>query len=163
MLQLADIGAEEDFFDLGGHSLMALDLLRRVFGRLHVELPVAAIFAAPTIRGLAARIDQASGGAERSATGSRLVRINVGGEGPRVFFLPGGGGGPEELLVYAGLTRHFAGELSIYGLQAESARPDLSMHDVERMAAGFLREIRAMQPRGPYLLVGECLGIRTVT
>ena len=158
VLQLADIGAEEDFFDLGGHSLMALDLLRRVFGRLHVELPVAAIFAAPTIRGLAARIDQASGGAERSATGSRLVRINVGGEGPRVFFLPGGGGGPEELLVYAGLTRHFAGELSIYGLQAESARPDLSMHDVERMAAGFLREIRAMQPRGPYLLVGECLG-----
>ncbi|HEX6751950.1 MAG TPA: amino acid adenylation domain-containing protein [Longimicrobium sp.] len=58
VLGLERVGATDDFFDLGGHSLRATRILTRVGARLGVELPVGVIFDHPTVRGIAALVDE---------------------------------------------------------------------------------------------------------
>ncbi|HEX9937592.1 MAG TPA: amino acid adenylation domain-containing protein [Longimicrobium sp.] len=61
VLKLDRVGATDDFFDLGGHSLKATRILTRVGARLGVELPVGVIFDHPTVRGIAALVDEKLG------------------------------------------------------------------------------------------------------
>jgi amino acid adenylation domain-containing protein len=58
VLKLDRVGATDDFFDLGGHSLKATRILTRIASRLGVELPVGVIFDHPTVRGLAGLVDE---------------------------------------------------------------------------------------------------------
>jgi len=58
VLKLERVGATDHFFDLGGHSLKATRILTRVGARLGVELPVGVIFDQPTVRGIAALVDE---------------------------------------------------------------------------------------------------------
>ena len=67
MLGGEQLSVEANFFDLGGHSLLATQVLARLTKALAVELPVAALFAAPTIAALAARVEAAVEEARRPA------------------------------------------------------------------------------------------------
>jgi acyl carrier protein len=66
VLEVERVGATDDFFDLGGHSLKATRILSRIAARLGVELPVAMVFERPTVRGMAAAVDERRGDAPRS-------------------------------------------------------------------------------------------------
>ncbi|MFC5220499.1 thioester reductase domain-containing protein [Streptomyces coerulescens] len=70
VLGVRDIDPDEDFFEVGGHSLRAVRVLLRLRERLGVDLPVQVFFAAPTIRTLAAEFDRAAGGAEAGDSGT---------------------------------------------------------------------------------------------
>ncbi len=155
VLDVHPIGIEDKFFDLGGHSLLAVKLIaqiEKVFGR---RLRVATVFQSPTIEQLAAVIREEI--QEGSAlAGTSLVEIQSQGTRPPLFLVHGAGGGM--FWGYVNLSRHLGTEQPVYGLKSRGLDGGEEMGSIEEMAAQYIKDIRGLQPRGPYHLGGYCFG-----
>jgi amino acid adenylation domain-containing protein len=152
VLSVNRVATRDNFFDLGGHSLLAVRMFARLEECLGIRLPLATLFQAPTIEGLAAVI-RASGG---SVSWRSLVAIRPTGSRSPVFAVPGVGG---NVLCYNDLARLMAPDQPFYGLQSRGLDgAEKALTRIEDIAAVFLREIREVQPRGPYNLLGACMG-----
>ena len=143
------IGVEDDFFALGGTSLMAARLFAEISRRFAVRMPLSTILEAPTVRALARQLRQ-----ERSSTGI-LVELRQGG--PRnLFFVHDGVG---ETLLYLNLARRMPRDVAVIGIEPRRLRGIPVAHTrVEDMASYYVTEMRKRQPHGPYLLAGMCAG-----
>jgi amino acid adenylation domain-containing protein len=148
VLGLDRVGAADDFFDLGGSSLSAIEVLARVHELFGGGLSAVDFLEAPTPAALAARLRDG-----RAAPANPLVSLQRGTRGP-VFLVPGGAGDGADLLVSVRLARSVGAEFTFLGLRSGSAAP-LRFDD---LAAWGIRQMRAVQPHGPYVLVGECVG-----
>jgi amino acid adenylation domain-containing protein len=152
VLSVRPIGVADDFFQLGGHSLLAVQMFARLREGLGVTLPLATLFQAPTIAGLAACIREN----QPLSSGRSLVAIRRIGSRPPLFAVPGVGG---NVLCYGDLARLLSPDQPFYGLQSRGldglAAP---LTRIEDIAAAFVDEIRAVRPEGPYYLVGTCMG-----
>jgi amino acid adenylation domain-containing protein len=148
----------DDFFTVGGHSLLALRLLGEVRNQFGVEIPTRRLFETPTIEGLAAFVSEQKAAAIREE--KYLVPIQRGDPAVQPLFLvPGGWGGEVEFLVYGELSRQIDPARPVWGLKARGAGTADPPHaSVTEMATDYLREVRSIQPHGPYLLAGECVG-----
>lgn len=146
------IGVTDNFFDLGGHSLLAVRLfseITRVFGS---SIPLAAIFQSPTIAELAPLV----AGEGASTDGRALVPIQPRGTKPPLFFVHAYGGG---VFFYRELSDQLGPDQPFYGLQSVGLDGKRMPHRrVEDMAAHYIGEMRAAQPKGPYHIGGRCLG-----
>jgi amino acid adenylation domain-containing protein len=152
MLGLPQVGIDDDFFDLGGHSLMAIRLAARVRATLGVDLALRALFEAPTPAGLAARLAMD----DLHDAFDVMLPLRVRGHRSPVFCIHPGGG---ISWSYCGLMKHLGPEYPIYGLQARSlARPEPRPTSIEQMAADYADQIRKVQPTGPYHLLGWSIG-----
>jgi acyl-coenzyme A synthetase/AMP-(fatty) acid ligase/thioesterase domain-containing protein/acyl carrier protein len=151
LLSRPEIGRDADFFDLGGDSLMTLNLMFELEEALGVELPVTMIYEAPTVAALAEAIR-----AQVQPRFSPLVKIKSGTVGPAFFMVHGVGGNVMELIPL-GRQLDFAGD--IYAIQAKGLdgreEPNRS---IAAMAGYYLDAIRAVQPHGPYRLGGYSSG-----
>jgi thioesterase domain-containing protein/acyl carrier protein len=152
VLDLPQVGPDDNFFELGGHSLLAAQLVNQVHEELGADLPVRAVFHAPTAAGLASRLERpgAWGGLDV------VLPIRASGQRPAFFCVHPGGG---LSWCYQPLTRYVPADYPLYGLQARG----LNGHDVPApslrdMAADYVSQIRAVQPSGPYYLIGWSLG-----
>jgi amino acid adenylation domain-containing protein len=157
LLGIAHIGVHDNFFERGGHSLLAVLLMARIEKRLGASLPLAALFSAPTLEALAA-LAETSGGhpAGRKGRGS-LVAIKPAtnrdtDQAPFFCVHPIGG----NVLCYLDLARHLAPDQPFYALQTPDDRPPAQT--IEEMAARYLAEVRRVQPQGPYRLGGWSMG-----
>ncbi len=151
ILNVAHIGINENFFDLGGHSLLAVRLFAQVEKRFGRRWPLATLFQLPTIAQLAATIEK-----DWSPKWSSLVPIKPDGSKPPFFCVHGLGGNVLEL---SDLARRLDDDQPFYGLQSQGMdgkQPLLS--SVEAMAAHYVKEMRELQPAGPYLIGGRSLG-----
>ncbi|GGM89380.1 hypothetical protein GCM10011609_27800 [Lentzea pudingi] len=148
---LEHVGVDDDFFDIGGHSLLAARLVGEIKSALAVSLSIGHVFQAPTVARLAALID----GGQLTATHDVLLPIRESGDGSPVFFFHPGIG---LSWCYAGFAKHLRG-LPIYGLQARAASDvTLLAPSLAHMARDYLEQILVAQPEGPYRLVGWSFG-----
>ncbi len=153
LLDIRPIAPDQNYFDLGGDSPVAVQLFAQIEKVFKVKLPLATLFEAPTIAELANLLRQK----EAPVAGwSPLVAIQTGGSKPPFFAIHGAGG---NVLIYQGLSKRLGPDQPFYGLQSRgldgSCEP---LTRIEEMAALYTREIRRVQPHGPYFLGGYCLG-----
>jgi amino acid adenylation domain-containing protein len=155
VLGIPGVGPEENFFALGGHSLLAIRLAARIKSTMGTEVPVSMLLAAPTPAGLAAALDSA-GGPEPSRSLDPLITLRAGGDRVPLFCLhPGFGLG----WSYASLLPHLPLDLPVHALQSPVLSGTTGLPgSIEQVAEDYLPRIRAIQPHGPYLLLGRSFG-----
>ncbi len=151
-LGIKPIGVRDNFFELGGHSLLAVRLFAEIEKTFGKNLPLSLLFQAPTVQQLASVLRQK----EWREPWSSLVPIQPGGSKPPLYLIHAGGG---EILFYSNLAHHLGPDQPVYGLRAQGLdgdQPPLSR--VEDMATQYIKEIQSLQPEGPYIMGGYCLG-----
>ncbi len=152
VLQMKSIGVRDNFFELGGNSLLAARLFAQIANSFGQHLPLATLFLSPTIEQLADCLRDS----DTSKTWSSLVAIQPEGSRPPLFCVHAAGA---NVLIYRPLSRHLGNDQPVYALQAQGldgrARP---LTRVEDMAALYIKEMRAVQPDGPYFLLGASFG-----
>ena len=152
LLKVDRIGIHDDFFNLGGHSLMAIKAVSRIRDVFGVDLPLATLLEAPTIAALSQILRQK----DWAPSWSSLVPIRQSGSRPPLYLMHAHGG---NVLDYHPLLSGLEPDQPVYGFQARGLDghilKDLSL---ENMAAAYIEELRNFQPQGPYFLGGFCLG-----
>ncbi|HWN44376.1 MAG TPA: amino acid adenylation domain-containing protein, partial [Thermoanaerobaculia bacterium] len=138
------VGVHDNFFDLGGHSLLAVRLLARIRRQLGRDLPLASLFAGPTIAHLAAAIER------EPVSDTPLVALRSSGTQRPLFLVHPVGG---SVFCYTELTRVLGPDQPVYGLQSLETDGTL-----EEMATAYLQVVRTVQPEGPYRLGGWSMG-----
>lgn len=152
VLGLAEVGPDDGFFALGGHSLLGAQLVMRLREQFGVRLALRDLFEAPTPAGLAVRLDEGAAG----GFGSTLLPLRPDGALPALFCVHPVTG---VSWCYARLAAFLASDRPIYGLQSPMltalAAPPATVAD---LAAHYLARVRQAQPEGPYHLLGWSFG-----
>jgi phthiocerol/phenolphthiocerol synthesis type-I polyketide synthase E len=152
LLGVESIGLDQNYFDLGGDSSLAVQLFAQIENVFGVKLPLATLFEAPTVNELARILHRETA----PSNWSSLVAIQPAGSRPPLFCMHPHGG---NVLIYRDLSRHLGSDQPFYGLQSQGLDgrcPPLTR--IEDMAAKYVKEIRRVQPHGPYFLGGYCMG-----
>ena len=148
---------EADFFDCGGDSLGALQLVDLIAERLQVEIPLSTMFEQSQVGQIAAFVEESEAG--ESGPESRpagMYALRSAGSKPPLFLGPLGNGG---LRGYRKLVAQLDSDRPVYGMQAPGVDGELDPYrTVEEMGRHFASEIAAFQPVGPILLGGFSYG-----
>jgi FkbH-like protein len=152
MLGVESIGLHDDFFDLGGTSLLAVQLLSRIIDTFAIEnLTLSSVLAAPTVEQFG-RLLEAGGSMEYRS----LVPMRVNGTRPPFYCVHGAGG---NVLSLRDLAMAMPADQPFYCLQARGLDGKSEpFGSVEETAAHYVNEIRQFQPHGPYFFGGGCYG-----
>jgi acyl transferase domain-containing protein/thioesterase domain-containing protein/acyl carrier protein len=167
LLGVSQVGVEDSFFDLGGHSLIAVRLFAMIKKAYRADFPISVLFEAPTIAACARLIEERIGPQDAQADAAAPIAARA----PQRRFthiVPmhrGEGGAKTPFFLVAGMfgnvlnLRHLAqllgGDRPFYGLQARGLYGDALPHsDFVEAARDYIAEMRQVQPEGPYLLGG---------
>lgn len=152
VLGIKPVGSTDNFFELGGHSLLAARLFAQIENRLGKHIPLATLFQAPTVE----QLSNVLRGGEAKDAWSSLVAIQTEGSKPPLFCVHAAGA---NVLIYRPLSRHLGNDQPVYALQAQGLDGQTKPYTrVEDMASHYIKEMRALQPEGPYHLLGASFG-----
>jgi thioesterase domain-containing protein/SAM-dependent methyltransferase len=153
VLGLENVGIDDNFFALGGHSLIAARLASEVRSRLGVDLAIRTLFEAPTIAELAQRLKM---GVAPETAFDRLLPLRSRGNLPPLFCMHPAGG---LSWVYASLMRELHVEQRLYGLQVSGILPEGPFPvSVDALAHEYAGAIRQIQSSGPFHVLGWSFG-----
>jgi phthiocerol/phenolphthiocerol synthesis type-I polyketide synthase E len=151
---------QDNFFDIGGDSLMALNLIAKINRALNITLGPRSIFQNPSIAELARvcaeQSETLAQETEASAAPSQLqhlVLLKQGTQEPALFMVHPIGG---DLYLYGELVEALKSDHTIYGIQAGDI--DEADDTIEQKAQRYLADVLAVQASGPYLLSGFSFG-----
>jgi amino acid adenylation domain-containing protein len=157
LLKLERVGIDDAFFDVGGHSLLAVQLVNTIEQELRRACTLDMLYRGGSIRALAAEMGRDAGaGAGDEGT---ILALQPAGEGPPLFCICG-------VHLYGDLARALGSDIPVYGiylpLEQEMFRAgpggQAAGMSIEEVAAGYLKVVRAKQPRGPYCFTGVSFG-----
>lgn len=146
ILNLDRVGIHDNFFDLGGHSILAVRLAAEIERKFRKNVPVAMPFQAPTIAHMAKALSRLGGAAPSS-----LLAVQPAGRKIPFFCIHGDDG-------HALLARHLGAEQPFYGLTRNLDPKIIRGGSIEKLAEHYLEDIRRVQRRGPYCLGGHSFG-----
>ncbi|WP_268867146.1 non-ribosomal peptide synthetase [Nocardia aurantiaca] len=163
-LDIERIGVDDGFFDLGGNSLTAAQLVSRLAESTGVTMPLQWLFTDPTPELLARRIESRRDGLAGQDFGEQdlaealsvMLPLRASGTEPPLFCIH-----PAIGLAwgFTGLVRYLDPDRPVRGLQSPALTdPTVRFDTLEQLAARYVREIRSVQPHGPYHLLGYSLG-----
>lgn len=169
VLPAKKISLDDDFFALGGHSLLGMKLFARIQREMDVSLPLSVLFHAPTVRKLAAevesRLEKSEGNAtgyasfveEKGAISETTVLIQKEGDLPPLFGVHGGDGG---VFFYRDLADRLEKNRPFYAFEAAVLTDGgpIKEETVEETASRYLQEMLKVQAAGPYHLCGYSFG-----
>lgn len=148
VLGVFPISATDNYFDLGGHSVLALQLFADIKFCFGLELPLATLFYAPTVRTMAGIIRDS--GVQAAAP---VVSIQPNGTKPAIYCIGPGNG---ELLLFRQLSLELGQDQPIYGLQPFSLVDRLTT--VETVAAAYIEQLQESGEPRPFCLLGYSFG-----
>ena len=151
-------GIQDDFFTVGGHSLLAMRLVSLIRQHFDIQLPVAVLFQQKTVAQLAELIRQLQAETDRPVAWSNCVPMQTQGKGTPIYILPGAIG---SVLYLQPLTAALGQQQPIYALQTPGLQPgEVTPDTVEALATYHLAAIRQQSPQGPYQILGHSSGGR---
>jgi surfactin family lipopeptide synthetase A len=154
VLGIKKIGVTDNYFDLGAESLMTARVFARITREFGRQISPTALFEAPTVEQLSQLIGRVE---QKPNPYNCLVPIRTTGTRFPLFCIHGGAG---SILFYYKLASYLSHEQPVYALQSRGLYGDAPPHtEVQEMARWYLREIRTVQPQGPYHFVGYCFGM----
>jgi amino acid adenylation domain-containing protein len=158
VLKLSAVEVTDNFFDVGGHSLLAVRMVDEIRKATEVEIPLTALFQGATIEHLANIVR----GTETVAQ-TVVHQLQAGLANRAPFFAAVLAG--VNALGYVPLAKHLGPEQPVYALQRPGPGPHAqrrpySQQEYEEVAAEYVRAMRSIQPNGPYHLGGTCEGAR---
>ena len=157
LLGIEQVRPEDDFFDLGGHSLVGVRLFAKIKKTFQVDLELASLFQARTLHQLAEVIRKACAPVARELKSwSALVPIQPNGSRIPLFLVHAAGG---EVISYAPLARYLDSDQPLYGFRSPfTIQQDIRETSIPELASAFIRELQDFYPRGPYLIGGHSFG-----
>jgi amino acid adenylation domain-containing protein len=151
-LGISPIGVEDDFFEIGGDSLQSIALMMKIEEAFGKTLPLSTLLTEPTIAQMADVLRES----QPSDIHKSIVLLRKGGSKPPIFFIHDGEG---ETIPYRQLALNLDSEHPIYGIQPYSRDGFPMLHTrLTEMVEFYTEQIRSVQPEGPYLLSGLCIG-----
>ena len=151
-LRVPCVREDESFFDLGGNSLSAMELVDDLCRTLAVNLPASVVFEAPTVEAMAAALRDPS----RCVAWSTVLPLTPTGSRPPLFCFPQGGG---DGLIYRDLARYLESDQPIYCLRPGLPGSDnRSRGTLEEEVASLINDLRSFQLKGPFYLCGISYG-----
>jgi amino acid adenylation domain-containing protein len=152
LLRVERVGIRDGFFDVGGHSLLALRLIARIEKAFGVSLSLAVLFDHPTIEALSQAVEARNPRWSRST----VVCLQKGDDGPPFFCIPPAASSVNH---FAQLVGALSSDVPFCGMQALGLEPgEVPQDRIEDMATRYIADMRAVQPSGPYFIGGRCLG-----
>jgi amino acid adenylation domain-containing protein len=153
VLNISEVGIDDNFFDMGGTSLMVMRLINQVNQKTESYLRLASLYQLPTIRQLAQKIDT------RTTANISPVMLLKKGEGTPLFIFPPWSSYPT---IFNEFVNTYSGKNPLYGIIYTEDSEDFPFMDLQEYVRFLVRHIKGAHPRGPYALLGYSLGARTV-
>ena len=168
VLNLDVVGPDDDFFELGGNSLIVAAAVARLGERLGIDLPMRALFEAPTPIEMAELLTQLPSEQERDPDPSSRITPTLSdwvmplqgeGSGRPVFVFPAGHGDVPALAYEAQVAVLASRTHPFWGFRREHPQlEEARQAGIPALVAEYVRQMRAIQNQGPYLLYGTCAG-----
>lgn len=152
-LNVPRIGVDDDFFEWGGHSILAIQLAARASKKLKMRFPVALLAQFPTVAGCSAHLEATHAEPLRH----RVIAVRELGSLPPLFWIPGGAGSLRMARLKE-LADRLGPDQPFQALGSRRAETLAEIESIQTRAAAYVDVICGFQPQGPYYIAGFCLG-----
>jgi amino acid adenylation domain-containing protein len=147
-----NIGINDNFFLLGGHSMIAVEVMVRIEKETGIKLPLSSLFKYPTIKGFATLLNADN----KETIWKSLVPIKSTGSKMPIYIIHGSG---SNIMNFSSFALHMDEEQPVYGLQAKGLNGvDKPLNNMEEIASHYITEVVKHNPTGPYAIAGYSFG-----